>query len=369
MKHIISVTMIFFVSVSQLHATKRALIFGITGQDGYYLTELLLNKGYQVHGVSRNISEKRAARLNRLVQEKYRSHEFFLHWGDINDPNNVKELINKINPDEIYNLAAQSNVKISFEAAFITAQTNALGTLNILEAIRLTNPTIRFYQASSSEMFGKTKDFPQNEHTPFKPESPYGIAKLYAYWITVNYRKAYGMYACNGILFNHESPLRDEIFVTKKITRSVARIYYRLQDTLYLGNLNAKRDWGYAKDYVQAMWLMLQQDTPDDYVIATGEIHSVKEFVECAFKKIGIDLIWQGTGIDEQGLDSKTDKVLVAIDPAYFRPTEIECTVGDATKAINKLKWHRTINFSTLVSSMVEYDLAEIKKENIDYRI
>lgn len=363
MKNIAILIICSFSYIFPIFADKRALIFGVSGQDGIYLTEFLIDKGYEVHGVSR-MSRKNSLEHLKRIQTKASNGQLSLQVVDITDPLAVQDLIKQINPDEIYNLAAQSNVKASFNSAFITAQINALGTLNILEAIRVINPSIRFYQASSSEMFGKTKVFPQNETTSFNPQSPYAIAKLYSYWITINYRNAYGIYACNGILFNHESPLREESFVTRKITRSVARIYYGLQNTLYLGNLNAKRDWGYAKDYVTAMWLMLQQDTPSDYVIATGKNHSVREFVENAFKHVGIEIIWQGNGVAEQGIDRKTKKLIVAVDPEYFRPTEVDFSMGDATKAHNDLNWHPTIDFETLVSLMVEHDLNDLKNES-----
>jgi GDPmannose 4,6-dehydratase len=316
-----------------------------------------------VHGVARRCSSKNLRLLDVFAQNRNLQTKLILHFGDVTDPLNIRELIAQINPDEIYNLAAQSNVKLSFDTAFHTAQTNALGTLNILEAIRSINTGIRFYQASSGEMFGKAEGAAQNENTPFNPQSPYAIAKLYSYWITINYRKAYGIFACNGILFNHESHLRDETFVTKKITRSVARIHYGLQETLYLGNLNARRDWGFAKDYVETMWLMLQQEKPDDYVVATGKNHSVREFVEYAFNEIHVEIDWQGEGIDEKGIDKKTGKVIVAVDPAYFRPTEVEYSVGDPSKAIRELQWEPHTDFSSLVSAMVQHDLAEIKEE------
>ncbi len=363
MKNIIILAICSFAYIFPIFAQKRALIFGVSGQDGIYLAEFLMEKGYEVHGVSRMSRKNSLNHLHQLQTRAYKG-QLFLQTVDITEPISVQNLIQNIDPDEIYNLAAQSNVKASFNSAFITAQINALGTLNILEAIRLIKPSIRFYQASSSEIFGKTKDLPQNETTSFNPQSPYAIAKLYSYWITINYRNAYGIYACNGILFNHESPLREESFVTRKITRSVARIYCGLQDTLYLGNLNAKRDWGYAKDYVEAMWAMLQQDNPSDYVIATGKNHSVREFVENAFKCVGIEIMWQGSGVNEQGFDRKTKKLIVAVDPEYFRPTEVDCSVGDATKAHDNLNWHPTIDFKTLVSLMVEHDLNDLKNES-----
>ncbi len=343
--------------------SKSALIFGIAGQDGIYLTELLLSKGYTVHGVARRCTNKNLKLLDVFAQNRNLQTKLILHFGDVTDPLNIRELISQINPDEIYNLAAQSNVKLSFDTAFHTAQTNALGTLNILEAIRSINTNIHFYQASSGEMFGKAEGLPQNETTPFHPQSPYAIAKLYSYWITVNYRNAYGIFACNGILFNHESHLRDETFVTKKITRSVARIYYGLQETLYLGNLNARRDWGFAKDYVETMWLMLQQEKPADYVVATGKNHSVREFVEHAFNEVDVEIEWQGEGTEEKGIDKKTGKIIVAVDPAYFRPTEVEYSIGDPSKAIAELRWQPKTDFASLVTLMVQHDLAETKEE------
>jgi len=344
---------------------KKALIFGITGQDGAYLAELLLDKGYEVHGVKRRSSSFNTQRIDHLIENPHIKYRFILHYGDVTDSTNVLRLIQEIQPDEIYNLAAQSHVAVSFETPEYTAQVDALGTLRILEAIRITglaNKT-KFYQASTSELFGNRNKTKQSEDTPFSPRSPYAVAKLYAYWITVNYRDAHNIFACNGILFNHESPLRGETFVTRKITRAVARIKYGLQDTVYLGNLNAKRDWGYAKDYVQAMWLILQQDEPDDYVIATGQTYSVREFVEAAFKEVDIEIEWRGAGLEEQGVDKVTGRVVVAIDPRYFRPTEVELLLGDAQKARTKLNWEPTIAFRELVKMMVKYDCLQIEKE------
>lgn len=345
---------------------KRALITGITGQDGAYLAEFLLEKGYEVHGIKRRTSLINTQRIDHLyVDPHVENRRFYLHYGDLTDSINLIRIIQEIQPDEIYNLAAQSHVKVSFESPEYTANADALGTLRLLEAIRilkLENKT-RFYQASTSELFGKVQEIPQRETTPFYPRSPYAVAKLYAYWITVNYREAYGIFACNGILFNHESPIRGETFVTRKITRAVARIKYGLQDKLYLGNLDAKRDWGYAKDYVRAMWMILNHDVPDDYVIATGETHSVREFVEKAFKLIDIDIEWVGQGVNEKGIDAKTGRVLVEVDPRYFRPTEVDILVGDATKARQVLGWQPTVTFDELVKIMIESDLKEAERE------
>lgn len=338
---------------------KKALITGITGQDGSYLAELLLSKGYEVHGIIRRASTFNTKRIDHLYKDPHNEDvRLFLHYGDLTDSSNLNRLIEKIQPDEIYNLAAQSHVKVSFEVPEYTAEVVALGTLRLLDAIKETGIKTKFYQASTSELFGGFPETaPQNEKTPFYPRSPYAAAKLYAYWITVNYREAYNIFACNGILFNHESPRRGETFVTRKITRAVANIVKGKQDKLYLGNLNAKRDWGYAGDYVEAMWLMLQQDEPDDYVIATGEAHSVREFCEKAFEYVGIKIEWVGSGIEEKGIDSKTGRVLVEVDPRYFRPTEVDLLVGDATKARQKLGWQPKVTFDELVRMMVESDL------------
>src|SRR5688572_13852281 len=320
---------------------KKALITGITGQDGAYLAEFLLAKGYEVHGIKRRASSFNTDRIDHLYQDPHESdRRLVLHYGDLTDATNLIRILQLVQPDEVYNLGAQSHVQVSFEEPEYTANSDALGALRLLEAIRtlgLTRKT-RFYQASSSEMFGKVAETPQTETTPFYPRSPYGVAKVYAYWITVNYREAYGMYACNGILFNHESPVRGETFVTRKITRALARIKLGLQDRLYLGNLNAKRDWGHAKDYVEMQWLMLQQDKPEDYVIATGEQHSVREFVETAANELGIRVRWTGEGPDEKGFD-EAGRCIVAVDPRYFRPTEVETLLGDPTKAREKLGW------------------------------
>lgn len=345
---------------------KKALIFGITGQDGAYLTELLLSKNYEVHGVKRRSSSPNTGRIDPYYQnEQVADRQFFLHYGDISDSLSVMNLIQSIQPDEIYNLAAQSHVKVSFELPEYTAQVDALGTLHILEAIRLLNliGKTKFYQASTSELFGLVQEIPQTEKTPFYPRSPYGVAKLYGYWITVNYREAYGLFGCNGILFNHESPFRGETFITRKITLAACRHYLGLQDVLYLGNLDAKRDWGYAKDYVEAMWLMLQQDKPEDFVIATGETHSVREFVELTFKELGIEIEWQGQGENEYGINKKTGQTVVKVDPRYFRPTEVDLLLGKATKAEKILNWRPKTSFKELIKIMVEADLKEAYKE------
>lgn len=346
---------------------KKALITGITGQDGSYLAEFLLSKGYEVHGIKRRASSFNTQRVDHLYQDPHeKERRFILHYGDMTDTSNVFRLIQKIQPDEIYNLAAQSHVQVSYEMPEYTANADGLGALRLLEAIRslgLAEKT-KFYQASTSELFsGEPGEAPQNENTSFRPKSPYGTAKLYAYWITVNYRGAYGIFACNGILFNHESPRRGETFVTRKITRATARISLGLQDKLYLGNLNAKRDWGHAKDAVRAMWLILQQSEPDDYVIATGEQHSVREFCELAFKEVGIELEWIGKGLEEKGVDRKTGRVIVEIDPRYFRPVEVESLCGDASKAKEKLGWKPEITFEELIKEMVQSDLEEAKRE------
>jgi GDPmannose 4,6-dehydratase len=343
---------------------KKALITGITGQDGAYLAEFLLNKNYQVHGIKRRSSSFNTERINHLYKDRHEnsSKNFILHYGDVTDTTNIARIIQDVEPDEIYNLAAQSHVQVSFETPEYTAQCDALGTLRILEAIRLANmgQKIRFYQASTSELYGNSTEIPQNETTAFAPCSPYAVAKLYAYWITVNYRQAYNMFACNGILFNHESPLRGETFVSRKITRAVAHIAHGLQSTLYLGNLETRRDWGFAKDYVEAMWLMLQQENAEDFVIATGQSHSVREFVECAFNEIGISIEWEGTGIHEKGYNKASGMVgtpLIAIDPRYFRPTEVYHLIGDSTKARRILGWRPRVNFKQLVKLMVAHDI------------
>jgi len=347
---------------------KKALITGVTGQDGAYLAELLLGKGYEVHGIKRRASSYNTARIDHLYKDTHEENVMFrLHYGDLTDSTNLIRIVQEIQPDEIYNLAAQSHVKVSFESPEYTANADALGTLRLLEAIKilgLENNT-RIYQASTSEMFGKVAEVPQKETTPFYPRSPYGVAKVYAYWITVNYREAYNLYACNGILFNHESPIRGETFVTRKITRAVARIKLGLQKNLYLGNLDSKRDWGYAGDYVIAMWMMLQQDIPEDYVIATGETHSVREFVEKAFSEVDIDISWEGSGADETGVDTATGDIIVRIDPGYYRPTEVDSLLGDPSKAREKLGWEAVVKFDQLVSIMVREDLKEAEKDDL----
>lgn len=337
---------------------KIALITGITGQDGSYLAELLLEKGYDVHGVVRRVSTFNRQRIDRLFPDMHGKKNFInLHYGDLTDSSSLNRIVRDLKPDEIYHLGAQSHVRISFDIPEFTGNTTALGTTRLLEAIRHDNPKARFYQASSSEMFGIAKEVPQKETTPFHPRSPYGAAKVYAYWMTVNYRESYGMYACNGILFNHESPRRGENFVSRKITLGLAQIMTGKLDTLYLGNLNAKRDWGYAKDYVEGMWLMLQQDEPDDYILATKENHSVKEFVEEACRLVGIELAWEGEGANEKGIDRKTNKIIVAVDPMYFRPAEVEILLGDYSKAKNKLGWEPKVKFKELVAMMLDSDL------------
>ena len=345
---------------------KKALITGVTGQDGSYLAEFLLEKGYEVHGIKRRSSSFNTGRIDHLFCDLHEKDvRFILHYGDMTDSSSLIKLIQKIQPDEIYNLAAQSHVAVSFEQPVYTANSDGLGTLRVLEAIRLLGmeKKVRFYQAATSELFGKVQETPQTETTPFYPRSPYGVAKLYAYWITVNYREAYGMYACNGILFNHESPVRGETFVTRKITRGLARIKLGLQDCLYLGNLHAKRDWGHARDYVEMQWLMLQQDEPEDYVIGTGEQHSVKEFVEAVANNLKMKLEWRGEGLDEKAVDAETGKVVVAIDPRYFRPAEVDTLLCDPTKAKEKLGWVPKTSFSELVAEMAEHDLNEACKE------
>src|SRR5437899_2336413 len=344
--------------------TKRvALITGATGQDGAYLAEFLLNKGYMVHGIKRRSSSFNTGRVDHLYQDPHDAGlRFVLHYGDMTDATNLIRIVQDTQPDEIYNLAAQSHVQVSFETPEYTANADGLGTLRLLEAIRILGQAdkTRFYQASTSELFGKVKEMPQKETTPFYPRSPYAAAKLYAHWITVNYREAYGMHASSGILFNHESPIRGETFVTRKITRAVASIKHGLQQKLFLGNLDATRDWGHARDYVEGMWLMLQQDKPDDYVLATGESHSVREFVEKAFAHAGRKIEWRGSGVDEKGIDRSTGDVLVEIDPRYFRPTEVDALLGDPSKARAKLGWRHKTSFEALVKDMVETDLVAI---------
>jgi len=345
--------------------TRVALITGITGQDGSYLAEFLIRKGYQVHGIKRRASSFNTFRIDHIYQDPHETNDrnFILHYGDVTDATNLIRIIQEVQPDEIYNLAAQSHVAVSFETPEYTAQSDALGTLRLLEAVRILGleKKVKFYQASTSELYGNSKEMPQNEQTPFRPRSPYAAAKLYSYWITVNYREAYGMFTCNGILFNHESPRRGETFVTRKITRAVARIKYGLQKEIHLGNLDSKRDWGHAKDYIEAMWLMMQQETPDDYVIATGETHSVREFVTLAFAQIGIDIEWRGSGVDEVGYNKKTEEPIIFVNPKYFRPTEVHVLVGDASKAHEKLDWKPNTKFKELVALMVKNDCKEVE--------
>ncbi len=345
---------------------KKAIITGVTGQDGSYLAELLLSKGYEVHGIKRRASSFNTGRIDHIEQRDLSAEgkDFIVHYGDMTDVGSLTRLIRDIQPDEIYNIAAQSHVQVSFEIPEYTADSVGIGVLKILEAIRLFDMggKIKFYQASSSEMFGATPP-PQNEHSPFYPRSPYGIAKLYAYWITRNYREAYGMFASNGILFNHESPRRGETFVTRKITRAAARIKCGLQEVLYLGNLDAERDWGHAKDYVEAMYLILQRETPGDYVVATGDQHSVREFCEAAFKEVGFDISWSGAGVEEVGTDIASGKIIVRLDKKYFRPTEVDSLRGDASKIRKELGWKPKVGFAELVKEMVEHDLTEAMRE------
>lgn len=345
-----------------MYKMKKALITGITGQDGSYLTELLLEKNYEVHGIIRRASTFNTKRIDYLFENQdIGNRRLFLHHGDLTDSSNLNRLIEKIQPDEIYNLAAQSHVQVSFEVPEYTAETDAIGTLRILDAIKESGIKCKFYQASTSELFGGIPGTaPQSEKTPFYPKSPYGVAKLYSYWITVNYREAYDLFACNGILFNHESPRRGETFVTRKITRAVASIIAGKQEKLSLGNLDAKRDWGFAGDYVEGMWRMLQQERPGDYVLATNETHTVREFVELSFKEVGVNIEWKGTGVDEKGYDKVTGKVLVDINPRYFRPAEVELLWGDSSKAEKELGWKRKVEFQQLVKMMVDSDMREI---------
>lgn len=345
---------------------KVALIAGVTGQDGAYLSELLLEKGYEVHGIKRRSSLFNTDRVDHLYRDQHEKDvKFFLHYGDTTDSTNLIRIIQEVQPDEIYNLAAQSHVKVSFETPEYTANSDALGTLRMLEAIRILKleKKTRFYQASTSELYGKVMEVPQTEETPFYPRSPYGVAKLYAYWITKNYREAYGMYACNGILFNHESPLRGETFVTRKITRAVARIKLDMQKKLFLGNLDAKRDWGHAKDYVEGMWLMLQQDNPDDYVLATGTTTPVRTFVEKAFAEVDIKIEWKGEGVNEKGINVENGEVLVEVDPRYFRPTEVDLLVGNPEKARRVLGWKHRHNLDQLIQEMVKQDVKLFEKD------
>ncbi len=343
---------------------KKALITGITGQDGSYLAELLLSKGYEVHGIIRRSSTFNTERLKGIYQDPHiPNRRLILHYGDLTDSSNLFRLIEKIEPEEIYNLGAQSHVRVSFDMPEFTGNVDALGTVRLLEAVRETRLQTKIYQASSSEMFGKIQEVPQKETTPFYPRSPYGVAKVYAYWITINFRESYNLYACNGILFNHESPRRGETFVTRKITRGLSRIKCGKDELLYLGNLEAKRDWGYAKDYVEAMWLMLQQTKPDDFVIATGETHSVREFVEETGRHLGYDIHWRGDGLAEEGYDSLTGKLLIKIDPKYFRPAEVDLLIGDASKAEKELAWKPKTTFKELVKLMVEADYETAQKD------
>jgi GDPmannose 4,6-dehydratase len=345
---------------------KKALITGITGQDGAYLAEFLLGKGYEVHGIKRRASSFNTDRIDHLYQDPHeRGVKLFLHYGELTDATNLIRIIQQVQPDEIYNLAAQSHVAVSFETPEYTANSDAIGALRILEAIRILGleKKTRFYQASTSEMYGKVQEVPQKETTPFYPRSPYGAAKVYGYWITVNYREAYGMYACNGILFNHESPIRGETFVTRKITRGLARIKEGLQERIYLGNLDSLRDWGHARDYVEAQWLMLQQSEAEDFVIATGEQHSVREFVELAGAELDMQIEWRGQGVEEQGIDTKTGRTIVKVDSRYFRPTEVDTLLGDATKALQKLGWQAKISFPALVQEMVRADLEAARRD------
>lgn len=337
---------------------KTALVTGITGQDGAYLAELLLNMGYKVYGMNRRTSTNNTERIAKLLTKYPKT--FSLRYGDLSDAASLTNLIKIVEPDEVFNLGAQSHVQVSFENPEYTANVSGVGTLRLLEAIRQTKIDAKFYQASTSELFGKVREIPQSETTPFYPRSPYGVAKLFAYWSVVNYREAYGMYACNGILFNHESPLRGEDFVTRKITLAATRIAKGKQDVLYLGNMDAKRDWGFAGDYVRAMWLILQQDIPEDYVIATGETHTVREFVELAFKQVGITIAWEGYGVNETGIDSDTGKMMVAIDPRFYRPTEVDVLIGNPTKAVTQLGWQREVSFEKLVEMMVAEDLRRV---------
>ena len=355
--------------------TKKALITGITGQDGSYLAEFLINKGYEVHGIKRRASSLNTSRIDHIYNDPHENNlKMILHYGDLTDSTNLIRIVQEVQPDEIYNLGAQSHVAVSFETPEYTANSDALGTLSILETIRILGLTkkTKLYQASTSELYGLIKESPQNEHTPFYPRSPYGVAKLYAYWITVNYREAYGIYACNGILFNHESPRRGETFVTRKITRSLARINEGLESCLHLGNIDAMRDWGHAKDYVAMQWLMLQQKEPEDYVIATGRMESVRKFIEISAKKIGWEgnqngssIIWEGNGINEVGKRADTGEIVVRIDPRYFRPTEVEQLLGDPTKARKNLGWEPKTSLDELIQEMIEFDMKEAKKEMV----
>ena len=347
--------------------SKKALITGITGQDGSYLTELLLEKGYEVHGIIRRASSFNTGRIDHLYKDPHLDGvRLFLHYGDLTDSSNLSRLIEKIQPAEIYNLGAQSHVQVSFEVPEYTAETDAIGTLRLLDAIKETGVPARFYQASTSELYGKVQEVPQSETTPFYPRSPYAVAKQYGFWITKNYREAYNLHASNGILFNHESPRRGETFVTRKITMAVARIHRGLQECFYMGNIDARRDWGYAKDYVKMMWMMLQQETPDDYVIATGEMHTVREFIEKTFESLGRPIEWRGKGVDEVGIDTSTGKVVMRIDPRYFRPAEVEQLLGNPAKAKAQLGWEPEVKFAQLVQIMIEGDLRLLDNPNYE---
>jgi len=353
------------------YKSKVALITGITGQDGAYLADFLLEKGYQVHGIKRRSSSFNTERVDHIYHDPhYQGLPFYMYYGDLTDATNLIRIIQEVQPDEIYNLAAQSHVQVSFETPEYTANSDALGTLRLLEAIRILGlqDKTRFYQASTSELYGKVHETPQNENTPFYPRSPYGVAKLYAYWITINYREAYNIFACNGILFNHESPQRGETFVTRKITRAAAHIAYGLQDKLFLGNLNAQRDWGHARNYVEGMWLMLQQDKPDDYVLATGKTHTVRYFCEKAFENAGISIKWIGNGVNEKGINAKTGDAVIEVDPGYFRPTEVDVLRGDATKAREKLGWSPKYTLDELIKEMVEEDKRRLLEQNYQLR-
>jgi GDPmannose 4,6-dehydratase len=345
---------------------KKALISGITGQDGAYLAEFLLGKGYEVHGIKRRSSSFNTDRIDHLYHDPHETGvRFKLHYGDLTDSTNIIRILQLVQPDEVYNLGAQSHVQVSFEVPEYTADADGMGTLRLLEAIRILGmeKKVRFYQASTSELFGKVQEIPQRETTPFYPRSPYACAKLYAYWITINYRESYGMYACNGILFNHESPIRGETFVTRKVTRAAARIRHGLQDRLYMGNIDAKRDWGFAGDYVELMWLMLQQEKADDYVMATGVTTTVRDFIQMAFARAGFEIRWEGEGVEERGIDAANGRVLVEIDPRYFRPAEVELLIGDPTKAQTKLGWKPRVQLPELVQMMVDADLAQAEQE------
>ncbi len=348
----------------EAHMRKKAFLTGITGQDGSYLVELLLEKNYEVHGLVRRSSTSNLDRISHLLEGLPYANQLFLHEGDLTDSSSLERIIGKVKPDEVYNLAAMSDVKVSFDVPEYTADVDGLGTLRLLEAIRKNCPKARFYQASTSELYGKVRTIPQNEQTPFYPRSPYGVAKLYAYWAVVNYREAYGLYACNGILFNHESPRRGENFVSRKITRTIARIQAGIDSILHIGNLEAKRDWGYALDFVEGMWLMLQQETPEDFVLATGETTTVRHFVEMAFEEVGVSILWEGSGVDEKGYDAQTGHLRVAVSPEFFRPSEVDLLIGDPTKARTKLNWTPKTELRELVQMMVRSDLQHVSNKD-----